>query len=103
MGRWVKVAETTDVAPGTALEVDLDGRTIALFNVDGAIHAIDGTCTHLGGPLAEGELDGTVVTCPWHGACFDVRTGEVLGPPAPENVAAFGVQVDGEDVKIEVT
>ena len=62
MGRIVKVAETKDVPPGAAVAVDLEGRAVALFNVDGRFYAIDGTCTHRGGPLSEGELGGTVVT-----------------------------------------
>jgi nitrite reductase/ring-hydroxylating ferredoxin subunit len=53
-----------------------------LFNVDGTFFALDQTYTHRGGPLAEGEISGHEVTCPWHGARFDVRTGEVVGPPA---------------------
>ena len=102
MGRIVKVAETKDVPPGTAVAVDLEGRAVALFNVDGRFYAIDGTCTHRGGPLSEGELDGTVVTCPLHGARFDVTTGEVLGPPAARGVGRYDVRVEGEDVKIEI-
>lgn len=54
----------------------------SLFNVDGTFFALDNTYTHRGGPLAEGEISGHEVTCPWHGARFDVRTGEVVGPPA---------------------
>jgi nitrite reductase/ring-hydroxylating ferredoxin subunit len=102
MGRLVKLAETKDVPPGTAVAVDLEGRVVALFNVDGRFYAIDGTCTHRGGPLSEGELDGTVVTCPLHGARFDVTTGEVLGPPAAAGVGRYDVRVEGEDVKIEI-
>jgi len=102
MGRLVKVADTKAVPPGTAVAIDLEGRSVALFNVDGTFYAIDDTCTHAGGPLSEGELDGTVVTCPFHGACFDVATGEVLGPPAPEGVGRYDVRVEGDDVKIEI-
>ena len=95
MGRLIKVAETKDIPPGTAVAVDLEGRAVALFNVDGRLYAIDDTCTHRGGPLSEGELDGTVVTCPLHGARFDVTTGEVLGPPATKRVARYDVRVEG--------
>ncbi len=102
MGRLVKVAETKDVPPGTARAVDVEGRTVALFNIGGTYYAIDDTCTHQGGPLSEGEVDGTVVTCPLHGACFDVTSGEVLGPPAAEGVARHTVQVHGNDVTIEL-
>jgi len=76
---------------------------VALFNVSGTIYAIHGTCTHRGGPLGEGELDGLVVTCPWHGARFDVTTGHVIGPPAPQGVPAYKVVVEGNLIKVEVT
>ena len=59
-------------------------------------------CTHQGGPLSEGEVEGTVVTCPWHGATYDITTGSVLGPPAPEGVVSYKVQVDGNDIKVEL-
>jgi len=102
MGRLVKVAETKDVPLGTAIAVDVEGHTVALFNVKGTLYAIDNTCTHRGGPLAEGEVEGTVVTCPLHGARFDVTTGEVLGPPAAAGVGRYDVRVEGEDVKISI-
>ena len=80
----------------------MEGRRIALFNIGGTYYAIDDTCTHRGGPLSEGEVEGTTVTCPWHGASYDVTTGKVLGPPAPAGVARYNVQVDGSDIKVEV-
>ena len=64
--------------------------------------AVDNTCTHRGGPLAEGEVSGHEVTCPYHGATFDVRTGAVLGPPAERAVACYGVRVTGTDIEVEV-
>jgi nitrite reductase/ring-hydroxylating ferredoxin subunit len=102
MGRFVRVASTQDVPPGTAISVEVEGRPIALFNIDGAFYAIDDECTHSGGSLSLGELGGMVVACPWHGACFDVGTGEVLGPPAAESVARYAVEIAGDDVEIEV-
>ena len=102
MGRLLKVAETNDVPPGTATAIDLEGRKIALFNRGGAYYAIGDSCTHRGGPLSEGEVEGTVVTCPWHGATYDISTGNALGPPAPQGVASYKVQIDGNDVKIEI-
>ena len=76
MATFVKVGEVADVPPGSGKCVEVNGRQIALFNVGGTFHAIDNTCLHRGGPLAEGELDGTVVTCPWHGWQYDVTTGQ---------------------------
>ena len=102
MAGFVKVANTEDLAPGQGKVVEAGGKTIALFNVDGDYYAIDDTCTHKGGPLSEGELDGKEVTCPWHGAVFDVTTGEVLGPPAMEGVACYKVRVSGNSIEIEI-
>ena len=103
MGRLVKVAETKDVPPGTALAVDLEGHKIAVFNAGGTYYAIDDTCTHRGGPLSEGGVEGTVVTCPWHGATYDITTGNVLGPPARQGVASYQVRIDVNDVAIEIS
>ncbi len=102
MAQLIKVAETKDVPPGTAKAVEAGGRKIALFNSGGAYYAIDNTCTHRGGPLSEGEVEGTVVTCPWHGATYDITTGNVLGAPAPEGVGSYEVRVDGNDIKVEL-
>jgi nitrite reductase/ring-hydroxylating ferredoxin subunit len=101
MGTFVKVAEAKDIAAGTGILVELDGDRIALFNVNGTFHAIGDTCTHAGGPLSDGDLDGDLVTCPWHGAQFDVKTGEVVGPPAPKPVTSYHVKVEGSDVLME--
>lgn len=102
MGELIRVATLGDVPPGTGRQVDAGGRAVAVFNVGGTIYAIAGTCTHKGGPLGEGELDATVVTCPWHGARFDVTTGQVVGPPAGRSVPAYKVVVDGEDITVDV-
>ena len=102
MTAFVKVAKTEDLAPGQGKMVEAGGKKIALFNVDGDYCAISDTCTHHGGPLSEGELAGKEVTCPWHGAVFDVTTGEVLGPPAMEGVACYKVRVAGNSIEIEI-
>ena len=102
MGVFRKVAETKDLEPGTARLVEIEGKEIALFNVDGEFHAIDNTCAHRGGPLAMGTIESDVVTCPWHGATYNIKTGEVLGPPAPRGVASYKVRVEGSDIEIEV-
>ncbi|MFQ5845020.1 MAG: Rieske (2Fe-2S) protein [Planctomycetota bacterium] len=98
----VRIAGTGDVAPGSGKTVEVQGRSIALFNVDGTFHAIDNTCTHVGGPLGDGMLDGEIVSCPWHGAQFNVKTGEVLSPPAATPVACYPVLVEGDDVLVEL-
>ena len=80
----------------------LKGKEIALFNIDGEFFALDNLCTHEEGPLAEGEVEGYEVTCPWHGAKFDIRTGEVLQDPAYEDVARHNVRVTGSDIEVEI-
>lgn len=102
MAGFVKVARTEDLAPGRGKMVEVSGKKIALFNVDGDYYAIDNTCTHKGGPLSEGDLAGKEVTCPWHGAIFEVTTGEVLGPPAPKGVSRYSVRVSGDSIEIEI-
>jgi 3-phenylpropionate/trans-cinnamate dioxygenase ferredoxin subunit len=89
MARLVKVANTTSLPPGKATAVEFDGRRIALFNVGGTYYAIDDTCPHAGGPLSEGQVDGDKVVCPWHDAAFDLKTGDVLSPPAFEGVKNY--------------
>jgi len=102
MANFVKVAKTSDLEPGQGRLVDVNGKPIALFNVDGQFFALDNTCTHRGGPLAEGEVSGHEVTCPYHGAKFDIRTGEVVGPPAQRAALRYGVRVTGTDIEVEV-
>ncbi len=102
MAGFVKVATTSELAPGQAKKVEVGGKTIALFNIGGSYHAIDDTCTHRGGPLSEGEVEGDEVTCPWHGGKFKVTTGEVLGPPPRTGVSSYHVRVNGSDLEVEV-
>jgi nitrite reductase/ring-hydroxylating ferredoxin subunit len=71
----------------------VEGQKIALFRVGEAFHALSDTCTHRGGPLSEGTVEGAEVTCPWHGARFDIKTGAVLGPPAGREVRSYPVRV----------
>ena len=102
MAELVTVANTKDLSNGKAIAVNVAGKKIAIFNTGGKYYAIDDECSHAGGPLAEGELSGTIVTCPWHGATFEITTGEALGAPAFVGVPAYPVRIEGEDVKIEL-
>ena len=102
MADFVKVAQTSELQLGQGRLVQVNGKPIALFNVDGHFFAIDNTCTHRGGSLAEGAVSGHEVTCPLHRAKFDVRTGEVVGPPAQQAVTRYVVRVTGTDLEIEV-
>lgn len=102
MARFVKVAKTGDIALGQAKMVEVGDKRIALFNLEGSFYAIDDTCPHVGGPLSEGEIQGERVTCPWHGSIFNIKTGEVLGPPARTGVASYNVRVEGMGIEVEV-
>ena len=102
MPQYVKAIAAAEVGSEQGKLVELQGRKIAVFNVGGSYYAIDDTCTHRGGPLSEGECDGHEVTCPWHGAIFDVRTGEVVGGPAQRKVASYPVRLSGADLEIEL-
>lgn len=102
MARWLDVASTEELAPGSRRVVDVDGVAVAVFNLDGEYFAIQDICPHDGGELANGELEGEVIICPRHGARFSVKTGEVLGPPAYEDVRTFAVHVADGRVQVEV-
>src|SRR2546426_254565 len=87
---------------GLRARVPGEGQKLALFRVGEAFYALSNTCTHRGGPLSEGTVEGAEVTCPWHGARFDIKTGAVMGPPAGREVKSYPVRVAGADVEIEV-
>ncbi len=101
MGTFVKVANASEIAPGQGKTVEANGREIAVFNVGGTLHAIDNGCKHRGGSLGEGELDGTIVTCPLHAWTYDVTNGECFDDPDC-GVATYPVKVEGGDILIEV-
>ena len=101
MAEFVKVATVDEIPPGSGKTIEVGDKPIAVFNCDGTFYAIDDTCPHQGGPLGEGEVDGTVVTCPWHEWSYDVRTGVNTDDPGCK-VAAYTVQVRGADVLVAV-
>ena len=99
MAEFVKVANLSELEAGSCKAVEAGGKTIALFNVGGTIYALANTSLHRGGPLGEGILEGSVVTCPWHMWEYNVCTGEKIDSPDIK-VASYPVQVDGNDVKV---
>ena len=101
MGDYVRVASVRDIPPGSGKTVEVDDRPIAVFNCDGTFYAIDDTCPHQGGPLGEGELAGTVVTCPWHEWRYDIRTG-VNTDDAACTIGTYSVKVEGDDLFVAV-
>jgi|SRR3989344_973480 len=94
----VKLCNASDVLTGKGKLFTVQGKRIAVFNVDGKFYGINGTCTHVGGPLWDGVCDGNVVTCPWHGAQFDVMNGEVLSGPAKIDATAHKVIEKGGEL-----
>jgi 3-phenylpropionate/trans-cinnamate dioxygenase ferredoxin subunit len=102
MSEFVSVAKVSETPPGTISVHEVGDRRIALCNVNGRFYAIDDLCTHDGGPLDQGELQGQLVECPRHGAKFDVTDGRAVVLPAVQPVKTYAVQVDGDDVKVAV-
>ena len=103
MSDFIKVANTTDLPPGQSIVVEISGRAIAIFNVDGQFYALDNTCMHRGGPLGEGFVDrnNLTVQCPWHGWLYSLTTGaSPIDPMA--RVETFEVKVEEDEVKISL-
>ncbi len=100
MSNFIKVATMADVPEGAGKTVEVAGKQIALFNVGGKFYAIDNACKHRGGPLGEGEVDGSTVICPWHGWEYDVTTGANLDD-ASVKVGCYPVKVENTDIMIE--
>ncbi len=99
MPEFKNVATTAEIPVGQARAFIVGDREIAVFNVAGTFHAIENSCPHQGGPLAEGWIDANVVTCPWHAWCFDVTTGAMtLG--GYTSVDAFDVALDGSTIAV---
>jgi nitrite reductase/ring-hydroxylating ferredoxin subunit len=96
---FVRIARARDVAPGRSRGYRVGRYEIAVFNIDGELHALENSCPHQGGPLADGWLEGPYITCPWHGWCFDVRSGKMtLGEFA--RVPRFELRILGEDLYV---
>lgn len=101
MSNYTKVARTDEIAPGEKKTVEVDGIEVVIVNLDGDFYAIEDVCTHDGGPLGEGELEGCQIICPRHGARFDVRTGQALTLPAFEPAPTYEVKIEDGDVLVE--
>ena len=102
MTDFVRVAKVSDLPDPGRMLVEVDDRLVALFKVGGQFFALDDVCTHDGGPLGDGPLDGCQIVCPRHGARFDVRTGKALTMPATVDVRAHEVKVEGDDVYVRL-
>ena len=98
---FLRATKIGEVPPGMVRELQLDGKVIALANVGGKLYAVNNVCLHRGGPIAQGELSGQVVTCPWHGWQYDVTSGKLVTNPAV-GVETYAVEVRGDDVYVDV-
>ncbi len=101
MGEFHTITKASEVTPGEMMLVDDDGEEIVIANVAGEYFAFSDTCTHEGGPLSDGELEGHIVTCPWHFTPFDVKTGEAQeGGVTDDPISVYEVRVEGDEVQI---
>ncbi len=95
-------ARLSEIPEGGSIRREVHGREIALYRIDGVLHAIDAVCPHRGGPLDEADLeDGRIIACPWHGWRFDITTG--LSPTHPGRISCHKVRVEGDDVFVELS
>jgi nitrite reductase/ring-hydroxylating ferredoxin subunit len=101
MANFIRVAALTDLPAGSCMTVQANGKAVALYNVEGTVFATDNTCLHRGGPLGDGQLEGDVVTCPWHMWQYNVRTGENVMNPSVK-VATYEVKVENGEIKVAV-
>ena len=101
MATLTKVATKADIPTGSGKVVEVGGKQVAVFNCDGTFYAIDNTCKHRGGPLGEGSLSNTTVTCPWHGWEYDVTSG-ACQMDSSIKVQKFDVKVEGDDILVSI-
>ena len=99
---WIRVADRIEVAEGRGLQVEVDGREIAIFRVREAYFWLDNVCPHRGGPIAEGVLDQDTVTCPWHDWTFSLETGLCTFNPKA-GLECFEVRADGDDILVRIS
>lgn len=102
MSEFTRVASVKEIPdPGKRL-YEVDDRMVVLFHIGGRFYCIDDVCTHDGGPLADGRLNGHEIACPRHGARFDVRNGKAVSMPATENTVVHEVRIEGGDVLVRL-
>lgn len=102
MQEYLKAAKLSDIANGKCKAVELSGLQIVLVNVGGVCYALENSCSHLGAPLSEGFVSKTSITCEWHGASFNLKTGEAESAPAKEPIKSYELRVVGDDIEVLV-
>jgi len=98
-----KIAKLSEIGPGSSKAIKIGDKSIAIFNIDGKFYAVDETCPHQGGPLAEGAVEELTVRCPWHGAIFSLETGEGIAGPCGNGVRHYDTKVSGDDLEIDIS
>lgn len=101
MGNFVKISTLTEVLPGTSKTCMVNGKEFGIYNVGGTIYATENTCFHQGAPLADGRLEGTVITCPWHSWKYDVTNGKCTRDESI-TIKTYNTKVEGENILIEI-
>lgn len=102
MPRFVQVAKKAQVPANGVIGVQVEGKRLALVNLNGEIYALDDDCPHQAGPLSDGRIVGHEIECPWHSSRFDIRTGRVTMDPAETDVATYKVRLIGDAVEVEI-
>lgn len=102
MTDFIKVAELDEFDEGELYPLEVDGEPVCLAKVEGNVYAFTDNCTHISGPLNEGDLEGCTITCPWHGAQFDVTTGKVLRGPARQDILTYPVKIEENAIFISL-
>jgi 3-phenylpropionate/trans-cinnamate dioxygenase ferredoxin subunit len=102
MSKWVEIGTPIEIEPNACKLVEIDNLSIAVFNIDGDFCAIRDNCPHQHMPIADGEVDNGTITCPYHGARFDLRTGDFLSPPASLNLTTFPTRVNNGKIEIDL-
>ena len=102
MENYKRIASVNDLNDGEAKKIEIDDKAIALFRIDGEYFATDDTCTHEKASLSEGEIDNETVTCPHHGARFNIKTGQAMTLPAMFPVKTYQIKIDGNDIMIDI-
>tara|TARA_B000000460_G_scaffold54284_1_gene35904 strand:+ start:2734 stop:3042 length:309 start_codon:yes stop_codon:yes gene_type:complete len=101
MGRII-VAKTNEIKPNQIKQVSIDGKDIVVINIDGSYFAINDTCTHAGGSLSEGKVEGSIITCDWHGAQFDCKSGKLVKFPAKINdLESYSIVIESDTIFVE--
>ena len=102
MGKII-VGKTADISPGNMIKTSINGKEILVTNIDDKYYAIDDSCTHSGASLSEGKINGCVITCDWHAAEFDCKTGELMKFPAKiKNLISYNVTVESDNIFVEM-